>query len=123
MFFVGHARYPQAVAARNQFDSLALTVEVDSQYFVIIRADCTVATDHTKDFITSLLIGRSLLQGPEPVLEEMRTRYYAVAQAAIMAATKDLFQKFTSWQEQMGAAGQCRSGKDDSAEAVQRSEP
>ena len=42
-FIAGHARLPQGMAARNLYDSVTLTLEVDFKYGVIVDASCTLA--------------------------------------------------------------------------------
>ena len=48
-FIAGHAKLPQGMAARNLYDSVTLTLEVDFKYGVIVDASCTLATDHGRN--------------------------------------------------------------------------
>ncbi|MGM9956202.1 MAG: DUF3870 domain-containing protein, partial [Peribacillus sp.] len=45
-FIAGHAKLPQGMAARNLYDSITITVELDLKYGVIVDASCTLATEH-----------------------------------------------------------------------------
>ena len=46
MFIAGHARLPQGMAAKNVFETLTITAEIDRKYGVILEASCTLATEH-----------------------------------------------------------------------------
>ncbi|RXZ42795.1 DUF3870 domain-containing protein [Crenobacter cavernae] len=90
LFFAGHARLPQGMAAQNVFESLSITVEVDARYAVVIEASCTLATEHGRVFIRDLLRGYSLLDGVAEPITEIQRRYIGRAASALVAALKDL---------------------------------
>ena len=93
-FIAGHARLPQGMAARNLYDSVTLTLEVDFKYGVIVDASCTLATDHGREFIRQLLRGYSLHDGLEDALAKIQTYYRGKANQAIQAALKDVYAQF-----------------------------
>jgi hypothetical protein len=90
LFFAGHARLPQGMAAQNVFESLSITVEVDARYAVVIEASCTLATEHGRRFVSELLRGYSLLGGMAEPIGEIQRRYNGRAAPALVAALKDL---------------------------------
>lgn len=45
-FIAGHARLPGGMAARDMFETLTITAEIDKKYGVIVSASCTLATEH-----------------------------------------------------------------------------
>lgn len=57
IFIVGHAKLPTGMAARNVFETLTITAEIDKNYEVIVDASCTLATEHGRDNISRLLKG------------------------------------------------------------------
>lgn len=89
-FIAGHARLPQGMAAQNVYDSLTITAEVDSKYGVIIEASCTLATQHGRDYVASLLKGFSLKDGIDKPTRLLQTHYHGRASNALAAALKDL---------------------------------
>lgn len=93
-FIAGHAKLPQGMAARNLFDSVTLTLEVDFKYGVIVDASCTLATDHGREFIRQLLRGYSLHDGLEELLGKVQIFYRGKASQAIQAALKDVYAQF-----------------------------
>ncbi|MDS9471456.1 DUF3870 domain-containing protein [Sporosarcina pasteurii] len=94
MFIAGHARLPQGMAAKNVFDSLTITAEVDIKYGVIIEASCTLATDQGRDFIGELLKGFSLNEGVAEASECIQNYYKGKATKTLVAALKDLEQHY-----------------------------
>lgn len=93
-FIAGHAKLPQGMAAKSVFETLTITAEVDRKYGVILDASCTLATEHGRDFIGSILRGYSLKDGIEEPLHMVQTHYRGKATNALVAALKDLHVQF-----------------------------
>lgn len=100
ILFVGHARLPQASAARVMYETLALTVEVEPVHGTILRAECSLVTSLAREFIKTLLAGHRLSDGIDFLLERIERRYQGAAQSAIMAALKNLHRDYLAWKEQ-----------------------
>src|SRR5690349_15543359 len=94
IFIAGHARLPQGMAAQNVYESLTITAEVDSKYGVIIEASATLATQHGRDYISSLLRGFSLKDGIDKPTRLLQTQYRGRAANALIAALKDLHNQY-----------------------------
>lgn len=94
MFIAGHAKLPQGMAAKNIFDSLSITAEVDVKYGVIIEASCTLATEQGRDFVGELLKGFSLKEGVAEAAECIQNYYRGKASKTLIAALKDLEQHY-----------------------------
>ncbi|MDN0085477.1 DUF3870 domain-containing protein [Crenobacter sp. SG2305] len=102
LFFAGHARLPQGMAAQNVFESLSITVEIDSRYAVVIEASCTLATEHGRAFVGDLLRGYSLLGGMTEPIAQVQRRYIGRAASALVAALKDLEINFERHRQTFG---------------------
>lgn len=98
-FLAGHSRLPQGMAAQNVFDSMTITVEVDKKYGVIIESSCTLATDHGKAYVQQILKGHSLLDGIDEIIEEIKEGYRGKAVNALIAAVKDLYGQYDSYNQ------------------------
>ncbi|ARI76349.1 DUF3870 domain-containing protein [Halobacillus mangrovi] len=96
LFVAGHSRLPTGIAANHISDSLTLTLEVDRKYGVIVDVSCTLATDHGKDYIKSVLKGHSLKEGYEEPLNQLKDSYLGKAGNAIAAALKDSYKQYRS---------------------------
>lgn len=90
IFIAGHARLPQGMAAKNVFETLTITAEVDVKYGVILEASATLATKHGSEFIGRLLRGISLNDGIDETLDAIQSYYKGKATSALCAALKDL---------------------------------
>lgn len=93
-FIAGHAKLPSGMAARNVFETLTITAEIDLIYGVIVEASCTLATDHGRNYISRLLKGHSLRNGIDKPLEELKNGYLGKANNALIAALKDLYKQY-----------------------------
>nr|WP_295969790.1 DUF3870 domain-containing protein [uncultured Bacillus sp.] len=90
----GHAKLPQGMAARNVYESITITLELDLKYGVIIDAACTLATDHGRDYLQRLLRGYCLKDGIDGLVERIQTYYRGKAGHAIQAALLDAYSHF-----------------------------
>lgn len=90
MFIAGHARLPEGMAAKNVYDMLTITVEIDKRFAVILEGSCTLATEHGRDFVGRLLRGYSLQNGVEELIQHVKENYCGKAIHAIVAALSDL---------------------------------
>ena len=90
LFLAGYARLPQGMAAKNLFESMTITVEIEPKYGVILAADCTLITELGRNFIGQLLRGCSLNDGIETIIEVIHESYRGKATSALIAALKDL---------------------------------
>lgn len=96
IYIVGHAKLPQGASAHTVFGTLSVSAEIDRKYGVIVKASCSLTHDDSVKFVSSILVGHSLLEGVEELIQEIRGRYYGLTQDAIVAAIKDLYRKFTT---------------------------
>lgn len=94
ILIAGHARLPSGMAAQNVYDSITITAEVDTENGIVIKADCTLATEHSRQFIHELMKGYQLKDGIEPLISELTSRYLGKASSALTAALRDLYNRY-----------------------------
>jgi Domain of unknown function (DUF3870) len=94
VMLAGHAKLPQGMAASDIHQTLTITLETDLKYWVILDASCTLATGHAQKFLDQLLKGHSLLDGLDPIIEEIEGHYHGKAQSALVAAVKDAYKQY-----------------------------
>ncbi|MDI6813722.1 MAG: DUF3870 domain-containing protein [Desulfitobacteriaceae bacterium] len=94
VMIAGHANLPQGMAAKSLFGTLAIVTEVDRKYGVIVSATCTLVTQQAQDFLSTILVGSSLNDGIEPLIEEIKEDYHGAAQNALIAALKDVHRTY-----------------------------
>ncbi len=93
-FIAGHARLPGGMAARNMFETLTITAEIDKKYGVIVSASCTLATEHARIFVEQLLRGYSLNDGIDEPIAIVKERYLGKASNALESALRDLYKQY-----------------------------
>lgn len=94
IFIAGHSRLPSGMAARNMYETLTITAEIDKKYGVVVSTSCTLATDHARRFLEDLLVGYSLQDGIVPLIERVEQHYLGKAKHAIMSALQDLYKQY-----------------------------
>jgi len=82
------------MAAKNIYETLTITAEIDKKYGVIITANCTLATAHGREFIKQLLIGHSLEDGIEKPAQMITQHYLGKASNALASALADLHKQY-----------------------------
>jgi len=102
IFIAGHAALPQGMPARNAYDHLALVVEIEPKYGVIVRASVTLVTEQAADFVRRILVGRSLFDGIDEIIAEFKETYRGAALNALIAAMKDLNRAFLAMNMKQG---------------------
>lgn len=94
LFIAGHARLPSGMAAKNIYDTLTITAEIDKKYGVIVAASCTLATQHSQIFVEQLLKGYSLQDGIETPIKVVKEHYLGKAGNALVSSLKDLYKQY-----------------------------
>ena len=94
-FIAGHGKLPSGSAAKAAYDTLAITVEIELKYSVILTAECTLATRVGRDFVSGILRGYSLREGVDPIVKQLNQYYHGAAKAALIAALKDLESEYS----------------------------
>lgn len=97
LFLAGYARLPQGMAAKNVFESMTITVEIEPKYGVILSADCTLITELGRNFIGKLLRGYSLNDGVEPIIDAIHDCYLGKATSALIAALRDIENQYQNF--------------------------
>lgn len=93
-FIAGHSRLPSGMAARDVYETLTITAEVDKKYGVIVSTSCTLATEHAKLYVEQLLRGYSLRDGIEEPVAKIKKHYLGKASNALESALKDLYKQY-----------------------------
>ncbi|PWW29683.1 uncharacterized protein DUF3870 [Cytobacillus oceanisediminis] len=90
----GYAKAPQGTSMHEVYKHAGIVLEINFTNHEIIRADFTFITELTKDFFERILIGYSLKDGVEPLLETIKRHYFAPSQQAIIVALQAAIQRY-----------------------------
>lgn len=89
--FSGYARLPQDVSHQALYRRLGIVVEVDESG-VIERASSSLTIEVAQDFLSELLVGKSVISDGEAVEALIRQRYRGHSQGALMSAMRRIYE-------------------------------
>lgn len=98
--FVGHARLPQSLAARDLPAVVSVELEVDASSHRIIAVAARDLPPLGQKVLEQALLGRDLREGPEGPVEEVRRRYVSASQRAICTAIVNAYDAYRRHREQ-----------------------
>jgi hypothetical protein len=98
----GHAKLPQDTAVRADYDVLAVIVVVEERHGVIIDVDVTSLSAPARDFVKDALIGISLSDPMDRVVEYLSASYRGNAKRSILAAITDIYKQWNKLREDGG---------------------
>ncbi|MEL7565693.1 MAG: DUF3870 domain-containing protein [Dehalobacterium sp.] len=94
---IGHAAFPQGMAAKGLYDHLSIVTEIDRVHGVVVNVECNLITNLANNFIYNLLKGYSLEDGVDSLISEVISTYHGAARNAIIASLKDLERKYIKY--------------------------
>ncbi len=65
-----------------------------------MEADCTLATNVAREYVSQILLGQSLKNGPDAALRIVDKRYQGSAKKAIMTSLRIIYDKYRSFMEE-----------------------
>ena len=95
----GYAKLPSNTAAQKLYDQLVVVVDVDLESGIVLEADCTMATDLGKRFVSTILKGYNLNHGADALLDVISVRYYGHLKKALLTAVKEICQHYAELRE------------------------
>lgn len=84
------------------YDILFIGVILDRDSGEIVDSTCNMVRDVTNDFIKSILMGYHIIEDIDDIIDEIQTRFYGMAQKAVVAAIKDARNKYMMIQTKKG---------------------
>lgn len=89
--FSGYARLPQNVSHQSLYKRVGVILEVD-EAGVILRCSSTLVTEVSRDFLSRLLRGHSVLEDRERMEALIRERYRGHSQGALIFALRKVLE-------------------------------
>ncbi len=89
-----YAKLPTNTTSEAVYKTLALATLVDMEERTIVSAECSMITNLTKQFISRLMTGYNLDNGPDVLLARFESTYYGHAKKAIETAIKMIFSQY-----------------------------
>ena len=93
----GYAKLPTSTTVEAVYDILVVAVLFDKRTGVIVEAEASMVTDLTKRYISRLLVGYNLNDGPDDLMEIFENYYYGNAKRALETALRSVFLKYKDY--------------------------
>jgi len=94
VFLTGYARLPSGIVASELSKVVGISLVVNRDTGIVLDADCTLVTRVAREFVRTLLVGRSLRDDAAELEREIIARYHGNAQKALVAALRIAHEKF-----------------------------
>ena len=108
----GYAKAPQGTTLAHLYGYVGIVLLVDKDQDTIVAAEPTFITGLARQFIADLLVGYDIKRGDGPLRTELRSRYLAPSQQALLQAIQVAFQRYrerTRAQVQAYVSGESRT--------------
>lgn len=85
-----NAKLPAGTAAKQVYENMTVVLIVERGSGRILEADCSYVTRAARDFVSRLLVGYDLHQGPEPLVAVIHEVYFGPMKKALISALRTL---------------------------------
>jgi hypothetical protein len=99
VLFSGYAKLPTGITASEMYRVIGIIVLIDMEEEVILKADCTLATELARTTVSDLLVGKSIKDGVGEIAAHVDEAYQGSAKKAIITAMRIIYDKFRSYRE------------------------
>lgn len=91
---VGQAKPSREDAIYNLHGEFYISLVLEKETGKILDMDCNTILDVTKNFVISMLIGKSIKSDVALLEKEIRERYFALTQKPLIACIKDAHNRY-----------------------------
>ncbi len=103
VLFSGYAKLPVGITASEMYKVIGVILVIRVETGEIVQADCTLATSVAREYVSCILLGHSMRNGPDSVLRIIDKRYQGSAKKAIMTSLRIIYDKYRSFMEEQTA--------------------
>ena len=93
----GYAKLPSNITAETVYETLAIAVLFDKRSGIILEAEASMVTSLARRFISELLVGYNLNDGPEELMDDFERYYHGNAKRALETAMRMVFSKYQEY--------------------------
>jgi len=93
----GYAKLPTNITAETVYETLVIAVLFDKRSGIIVEAEASMVTQIARRFISHLLVGCNLNDGPDEVMESFEAYYHGNAKKALETAMRMIFNKYQDY--------------------------
>ena len=93
----GYAKLPSSTTAEVIYDILVVAALFDNRTGTIVEVEASMVTELAKRYISNLMVGYNLNDGPEGLIEIFEEYYHGNAKKALETAIRSLFSKYRDY--------------------------
>lgn len=90
----GYSKAPQGTSMYEVYRHAGIVLEVELGTHKIVDVEFTMVAELTKNFFKKLVVGYSLADGLDELIDRIKTYYYAPSQQAIIVALQAANQRY-----------------------------
>ena len=94
IYVLGTAKISKNDPITDMFSTFFIGIILNKESGIIVDSTCNMVRDVTTDFIRSILIDYNLIDDIDQIVYEIQTRFFGIAQKAIVASIKDARNKY-----------------------------
>ena len=94
ILIVGQAKPSKDDAIDNLHGEFYISLVLERETGKILDMDCNTILEVTKNFVASMLIGKSIRDDVAAMEKEIKERYYALTQKPLIACIKDAHNRY-----------------------------
>jgi hypothetical protein len=102
VLFSGYAKLPAGITASEIYKLIGIIVLVDVDTGTVIEADCTLATEVSRQHVSRTIVGYDLNRGCEPLQQLLDKVYQGSAKKAVITVIKIIYDKYRSYKAEEG---------------------
>lgn len=98
VYIVGDAKSPENNPIMKQYQAFFVAFVIHRVSGEIVDAECSATVPITKKFVSSLFVGKNMLD-VDGIIHEINSRYFGSSQKALIVAFKDALKKYRALRE------------------------
>lgn len=99
VIFVGHARLPQSLTARDASPVVSVELETDAESGMIVGVSARAVPELGARLVAQVLNSRNINDSPLAAMEEIRRRYVCPSQKALSTAVLNAFESYARYRQ------------------------
>ncbi len=99
----GYAKLPNNTTAETVYQFLAVAILFDKRTGIILEAEASMVTNLARRFVSELLVGYDLNDGPAELMETFEEHYHGNAKRALETAMRMVFTKYEDYLKEQKA--------------------
>ena len=93
----GYAKLPANITVENVYHTMVVAVAFDKRSGIIIDAEASTVTHLARAFVSDIIVGYNLNDGPEGLIAAFDDNYYGNAKKALETAIRMVFTKYQDY--------------------------